>query len=709
MKWIERGAYQRQLQQDTWPVFAVRFGLPMFAVAVLVVSTLTLLAIHRERQALETGWQQQAESLLDVVETTIITPDLSLDTDIFSDLMEQFALRQEILMAGYLHDREGHVLAEFVEDDAASNREYYDLDQRFTESETTTFKWLSDRLVAGRVVSIRDRVLGAITVQFSTQSFRDKTAGMYTMWLGMALVAMLVSLGSSLLMSHVMARASHPAEEVLRRLEQALATTEVGITITDNEGRIVYTNPADAQMHAYTVDELIGQPATIFAPSEYQITPPSEEEAKGFLHWKRERINIRKDGTKFPVRLISNPITDSQGRSLGKVVVCEDITEYKRAEAALKEEHNLLHALIENSPDMIYVKDTKSRYLLANTAMVRAMAVATQKELLGKTDFDFRPLDTAEQAYADEQAIIHSGQPLINREEPVMHQQSGHIHWLLSTKVPFYDSQGAVNGIVGISRDITSRKRMEAQLLTAHTELKEKSDQLAKLNASKDKFFSIISHDLRNPLNVILGYSETLEYEFKDEYDDRIIPHIQGLREAADKLYTLLENLLTWARIQQGEMIYAPNVWNLNDVVTESIELLLIQARQKQITLCHTVAPEIEVYADFHMLCAILRNLLSNALKFTTHGGRVEVAARFSASYVEVAVSDTGMGIQQEDIPKLFRIDVRYTHIGTAGEEGTGLGLSLCKELVEKNAGTIWVESEVGKGTTFYFTLPCPS
>ena len=497
------------------------------------------------------------------------------------------------------------------------------------------------------------------------------------------------------------------AEELLLKLEHAVETTEVGITISDNDGRIVYINPADAKMHGYTVNEVIGQYAAIFAPPEYRKDPLDQgEENQEFLYWKRERINVRKDGSTFPVRLISNPITDAKGHSIGKVTICEDMSAYKEAENALKAEHNLLHTLIDHLPDLIYVKDTKSRYLLANGATVRSMAVATQDELLSKTDFDFHPLEMAEQYYVDEQAILDSGQPLINREEPVIDQQTGTIRWLLSTKVPFRDSQGNIAGLVGINRDITERKRMEAQLLTAHAELKEKNDELARINTSKDKFFSIISHDLRSPLNVVLGYSQLIDEDYESYSTDEIKLYVKDLRESAEKLYTLLENLLTWSRIQRGVMEYSPKDLNLRGLTEEALELFLSQAGQKQITLQSSVESEMYAYADYHMVYTVLRNLLSNALKFTPPGGLVEVAARRNGTNVEMAVSDTGVGIRKEDIPKLFRIDVRYTHVGTAGEEGTGLGLSLCKELIEKNGGTIWVESEVEQGTIFRFTLP---
>jgi PAS domain S-box-containing protein len=347
---------------------------------------------------------------------------------------------------------------------------------------------------------------------------------------------------------------------------------------------------------------------------------------------------------------------------------------------------------------------------MANEAAAQSFALNSSDVLRGKTDFDFQPIDMAEQYYADEQAILASGQPQINREEPIIDQYTGSVRWQLSTKVPFCDVQGHIAGLVGINRDITERKRMEAQLLTAHTELRETNAQLAQLNASKDKFFSIVSHDLRSPLTILLGLSELIDDNVTRYSPDRIKLYTKELRDAAEKVYALMENLLTWSRVQRNVMEYTPHELDVYDLVTEAFELFQAAARQKAITLRNTVPPGTMVYADYAMVYTVLRNLMSNALKFTPKGGgHIEMSAKQENTTIEVAVSDTGIGIPKEDLSKLFRIDIRYSHAGTDGEEGTGLGLILCKELIEKNRGTMRAESTVGQGTTFRFTLPCPT
>lgn len=367
---------------------------------------------------------------------------------------------------------------------------------------------------------------------------------------------------------------------LLQKLEKAIETTEVGITITDNDGRIAYTNPADARMHGYTVEELQGCPANIFAPPDIQGAASTPQDQHDFRNWKRERINRRKDGSQFPAILISNPITDARGRSLGKVIVCEDITELKIA---------------------------------------------------------------------------------------------------------------------------------EAQLLAAHRELTEKNAQLAELNATKDKFFSIIAHDLRSPFTALLVLSETVLL-FLDEYSkDELRENMLKIKLSTEAVSALLENLLAWSRLQRGSMPYQPKTISLPHKVAENFAIMHAHAEQKQITLENQVLSPTVAYADQAMLDTILRNLLSNALKFTAPGGVITVSASQYESVTEIAVTDTGTGMDDNTLAALFRIDVQHTQIGTAGEKGTGLGLKLCKDLVEQHGGRLWVESCLGQGTTFRFTLPTPS
>ncbi len=249
-------------------------------------------------------------------------------------------------------------------------------------------------------------------------------------------------------------------------------------------------------------------------------------------------------------------------------------------------------------------------------------------------------------------------------------------------------------------------RRLQQQLQEQNALLQEKNSQLQELNASKDKFFSIISHDLRSPFQVLLSLTQLLGDHLEMYSQEKIRTSVGHMRTSAEKLYALLENLLTWSRIQRGMMDYQPQHINVSSIIAQNVNLFIVNAEQKQITLSNSVQEELIVYADDNMVDAIIRNLISNALKFTHAGGNIIVSATHNEKDVQTAVADTGTGMNAETIAKLFRLDVKYQGVGTAGEKGTGLGLNLCKDLVEKNGGAIWVESEIEKGSTFTFTLP---
>jgi len=259
----------------------------------------------------------------------------------------------------------------------------------------------------------------------------------------------------------------------------------------------------------------------------------------------------------------------------------------------------------------------------------------------------------------------------------------------------------------------TELKKLNASLETQKAKLKKFTASLAsqkielkKLNANKDKFFSIIAHDLRVPFSGLLGITNFIIKNLENFSQGDIKKHLASLRNAAETVYTLLENLLTWSRLQRGTMRCHPNAIRLDGLAIQNTRLFASNAEQKQISLSNQIPEETIAYADKQMIDTVMRNLLSNALKFTCQGGVISLSAHQNENYVEFAISDTGTGIPKEDIPQLFLIDVKYSHVGTVGEEGTGLGLILCKDLVEKNDGKIWVESEVGQGTIFTVRLP---
>jgi signal transduction histidine kinase len=247
--------------------------------------------------------------------------------------------------------------------------------------------------------------------------------------------------------------------------------------------------------------------------------------------------------------------------------------------------------------------------------------------------------------------------------------------------------------------EIEDRKATEQSLYISQNELKA-------ANASKDKFFSIIAHDLKNPFNGIIGLSSLLLEDYDSFPPEEQKTFIKDIKITAENTFRLLQNLLEWSQTQTGKIHFEPSLFLLETITTEVIDLVKTSAGNKNILLESTVSPDITVFADKNMINTVIRNLLLNAVKFTRSGGKITLSARAIGNVVEIAVKDNGIGISPENFKKLFCIDCNMISYGTEGEQGTGLGLILCKEFVEKNAGTIRVESEEGKGSTFTVTIP---
>lgn len=254
---------------------------------------------------------------------------------------------------------------------------------------------------------------------------------------------------------------------------------------------------------------------------------------------------------------------------------------------------------------------------------------------------------------------------------------------------------------------VSSQVAMAIYKKKAADELTVSELQLKELNASKDKLFSIIAHDLRSPFHALLGLSELLATEIEEFSREEITKFAAEMNNSLKNQFKLLENLLEWSRLQTGGMQYSPVTCNLLEKVNEVTSLLLGNALKKNITIVSSVSPEIFVLVDMNMLQSILQNLLANAIKFTRPGGNIEVTASSrDEKMISISVKDTGVGISPNSLHKIFRTDSTVTTLGTENEKGTGLGLLLCKEMIEKHGGTISVESELEKGTTFFFTLP---
>ncbi len=256
------------------------------------------------------------------------------------------------------------------------------------------------------------------------------------------------------------------------------------------------------------------------------------------------------------------------------------------------------------------------------------------------------------------------------------------------------------------AKDLDSIEQTARDLVTLTKKLTESEQKLRELNASKDRFFSIISHDLKNNFASILGLSRLLTQPSYDENPVSRKETANLLHTSSQKLYTLLENLLDWAKLQKDEIRFGPSRFGLKEAADEIVDLFKLKAGEKGIELSNNIPEDIGVFADLNMIKTVLRNLTANAINFTETEGKVSLSASTDNDNVVIYVEDTGVGIDENNIDKLFRIDEKFIGLTTDGEKGTGLGLILCKEFIEKNNGVIWVESTVDEGSNFIFTLP---
>jgi len=240
-----------------------------------------------------------------------------------------------------------------------------------------------------------------------------------------------------------------------------------------------------------------------------------------------------------------------------------------------------------------------------------------------------------------------------------------------------------------------------------HLNLYFQKKELQRINAEKDRFFSIIAHDLRGPFSSFLGVTQLLDEKLSELTKEDIQDFAASMRISATNLFSLLENLLQWAKIKQGLIPFEPTNMLLFKIAEESIVNVHEPAKNKGIEIVNDIEDGVEVYADKNMLQTVIRNLVSNAIKFTPKGGKISINAKVGEDKTaEISVKDSGIGMNQTMVANLFRLDVRTNRPGTEGEASTGLGLILCKDFIEKQGGKIWVESEEGKGSVFYFTVP---
>ncbi|MCB1192307.1 MAG: PAS domain-containing sensor histidine kinase [Leptospiraceae bacterium] len=369
-------------------------------------------------------------------------------------------------------------------------------------------------------------------------------------------------------------------------------------------------------------------------------------------------------------------------------ITITDITLQKQAEQALRISEEKFRSYVESANDIVYSLDTDGIFSYLSPNITDSLGYSPE-ELMGNSFVPIIHPEDVEKCINFVKLVVESKKKQSGIEYRVRHK-NGNWRWHTSNASPLLDKDGNCIAYLGISRDITEQKNTE--------------QELRELNATKDKFFSIISHDLKGPISSIVGMLEI----FKDTFPDEKKQPITFTYQSAKQTLLLLENLLLWSRSQTNRAKFNPEMtdikWMLNDIILFE---KYVAADKKQITIQTDFHMEtIFVYADVEMVKIVIRNLLSNAVKFTHTGGEITIGCKpMENDKLLFYISDTGVGISPENQENLFKIDKSISSRGTKDEKGTGLGLILCKEFVEKNKGTIFLESEKNRGTIFYFTL----
>jgi PAS domain S-box-containing protein len=491
------------------------------------------------------------------------------------------------------------------------------------------------------------------------------------------------------------------AEELLKSSEEQYRTlfenAPIGIGVSDLTGKLIAFNDAMLKPGGYSRDDMmrIGNVVNLYYNSSDRETIISILNKNGFVNQHPIKFK-RKDGSPYDTLLTLSFIHFKDQIRIQALL--EDITERLATEKASKQMEDALlriNKAVESSGEAIGMSDSQGRHFYQNKAFTEMFEyTAEELDVAGGSLVVYANKEVGHMVF---DTIIGGG--LWNGEVEML-SKSGRIFPVLLRADAIKDEEGVMVGLVGIHKDMTERKHAEE-------EIKLKNEQLLKLNAEKDKFFSIIAHDLRGPFSGFLGLTQILAEGLHSLTIDQIQVFSVEMNNSASKLYHLLENLLHWSRMQQGLVPFVPKEMELSSIVNVCIDIVLESAKNKGIEITSDIPNKTEVFADENMLQTIIRNLVSNAVKFTPKGGFIKISAKATGDKdIEISINDTGIGMDQTLVDNLFRLDVQTSRKGTEGEPSTGLGLLLCLEFIEKQGGKIRVESTEGVGSTFYFTVP---
>lgn len=376
--------------------------------------------------------------------------------------------------------------------------------------------------------------------------------------------------------------------------------------------------------------------------------------------------------------------------------------ERKKTETQLKESEEQIRLLLDSTAEAIFATDVNGVCFMANQACAKILGYDGIDSFIKKNmhnlihhshrDGSSYPIESCEILVA-----VKTNSKL-HRDEDIFWKSDGTPLEVEYWSHPIHKTDKIIGAVVTFI-DITDR-------IKAQQKIHQYNEELKSLNASKDKFFSVVAHDLRSPFHGLLGLSEIMVDEFDSLVKSDIKNYMINIHKTIKNVYKLIENLLEWSRLQSGKMSFSPAKLNFCQILENVQQVLMGVSSLKGIKILNHVQKNIFVSADEKMITSVLQNLITNSIKFSNPKSEIEVTAELSEDYLKVSIRDNGIGMDEEMISKLFTLDQSVTTTGTAQEKGTGLGLILCHEMIEKHDGKIWAESKKGYGTTFHFTLP---
>lgn len=471
----------------------------------------------------------------------------------------------------------------------------------------------------------------------------------------------------------------------------------------NRDGIFTFANENFARALGESIENIIGKTDFDFFPEDLAQKYQKDDKAILDTLVAFETIEEYRDpsGERKFVQVVKNPLYDAQANVIGIQGIFWDVTEKKKMEETLQFERDLHQALLDSSPDLIFFKDTGCRYLKVSKAMLDYLKLESHDQILGKTDYDFFPFEKARDLMAEEYAIISSGKPMLNKLQETV-DEAGNSTWGMVTKFPIYSTQGHITGIVGLVNDVTQLKEAEYELQRAR-------DAALELARVKSEFLANVSHEIRTPMNAIIGNCDLLKETHQNPEQKELV---QTIAQSAETLHSMVDDILDFSKMEAGKLKIEKLSIDLRRLVGETAEIFGEKGHSKGLELivdCQKEVPHI-LEGDPLRIRQILINLINNAIKFTDHGEivvRLQLEERNNNNIVlKLSVEDTGIGIESSTLAQLFQAFTQADGSMARKYGGTGLGLAIIKNLAELMGGSVGVESQVGKGSQFWVTLP---